>query len=125
LKTNDITYIGKVLNDGHLSLDENVKKNLHLKEGDKIEISLKKLEDEYNIVSDEKFSPEAIEYINYLVGSGIKGKALKKIIKEIREIDDKYQTMPRSELIKEAFAIAEKRANAWSQKHHLDINQFS
>ena len=125
MKTNDITYIGKLLNDGHLSLDENVKQNLHLKEGDKIEISLKKLEDENNIVSDEKFSPEAIEYIDYLVGSGIKGKALKRVIKEIRKIDDKYQSMPRSEIIKEAYAIAERRAKAWSQKHHADIEQLS
>ncbi|HEX9972745.1 MAG TPA: hypothetical protein VGD14_11800 [bacterium] len=125
MKTNDITYIGKVLNNGHLSLDESVKQNLHLKEGDKIEISLKKLEDENSIVSDEKFSPEAIEYIDYLVGSGIKGKALKRVIKEIRKIDDKYQSMPRSEIIKEAYAVAEKRAQAWYQKHGLKPAQLS
>lgn len=85
MQRNNLTYVGKVLRDGHLSLDENVKQNLRLKEGDKIEISLKKLEDENNIVSDEKFSPEAIEYINYLVGSGIKGKALKKSLKKLEK----------------------------------------
>lgn len=52
-------------------------------------------------------------------------KSSKKIIKEIREIDDKYQTMPRSELIKEAFAIAGRRGKAWSQKYQLNTKQLS
>lgn len=125
MKTNDITYIGKVLNDGHLSLDEKVKQSLHLKEGDKLEVTLKKLKFEQNIVSDEKFSPEAKDYINNLVGSGIKGQSLKKIIKEIRDIDSKYLTMAKSDIIKAAYAIAEKRARAWYLKHGLKPDQLS
>ena len=125
MKTNNLTYIGKVLDDGNLSLDEKVKQNLHLKEGDELEVTLKKLEYEQNIVSDEKFSSEAKDYIHYLIGRGIKGHALKKIIKEIRDIDDRYQTMPRSKFIKEAFSVAEKRARAWYQKHGLKPGQLS
>lgn len=125
MKTNNLTYIGRILNDGHLSVDDNVKKNLSLKEGDELEITLKKLDDELNMVSDVKLSEQANQYIDYLVGSGITGKALKKVIEEIGEIDEKYQKMPRSEIIKEAFSIAERRAKAWSQRHGLNIEQLS
>jgi len=117
--------VGKVLGDGHLSVDENIKQNLRLKEGDELEITLKKLDDEFNMVSDVELSEQATQYIDYLLGSGIGGKALKKIIKEIQAIDNKYQTMPRNEIIKEAYAIAERRAKAWSQKYHLDIEELS
>jgi len=125
MKTNDTTYIGRVLNDGHLSIDKKIVQNLHLKEGDELEITLKKLDDQINMVSDIKLSEQANQYIEYLVGSGIKGEALKKVIKEIRAIDDKYQTMPRSEIIKEALAIAERRAKAWCQKYKLNAEQLS
>lgn len=125
MKTDNLTYIGKILNDGHLSIDENIKTNLGLKEGDKLEITLKKLDNESDIASEATLSAQAKEYIDYLVGSGIKGKALKKVIKEIRAIDNKYQTMSRSEFIKEALTIAESRAKAWSQKQQPDIERLS
>jgi len=113
------------MNDGHLSLDENIKQNLRLKEGDKLEITLKKFEVVKDIISDEKFSAEATDYVNYLIGSGIKGESLKKVIQEIRNIDKKFQTMSRSEIIKEAFVIARKRANAWYHKRGLKPGQLS
>lgn len=125
MKTNDTTYIGRVLDDGHLSLDKKVAQNLHLKEGDELEVTLRKLEDEKNIVSDQKFSEEAADYVNYLIGSGIKGENLKNVIKEIRNIDEKFQTMSRNEIIKEAFGIAEQRAKAWFKKHGLKPDQLS
>lgn len=125
MKTNNLVYIGRVLKDGHLSLDEDVKQNLQLKEGDELEISIKKSEVEAGIVSDEKISPAATDYVNYLIDSGVTGETLKRIIQEIQKIDMKFQTMPRSELIKEAFAIAEKRAKAWYQKQGLKAGQLS
>jgi len=78
-----------------------------------------------NNLTYENFSPEAKDYIQYLVGRGIKGQALKKIIKEIRDIDSRYQTMPKSDIIKSAYAIAEKRSRAWYQKHGLKPGQLS
>ncbi len=115
MKTTNLTYVGKVLKDGHLSLDEKLKQLLLLKEGDDLEITLKKLDDESDIVSDAKLSEQAKQYVDYLVGSGVTGKVLKKVIEEIKALDDKYQTMPRSEIIKEAYAIADRRARGWRQ----------
>lgn len=125
MKTKDFTYLGKVLHDGHLSLDEDIKRSLMLEEGDELLITIKKPEDVSNIVSDIKLSNQAQDYIDYLIGSGLKAKYLKRIIKAISAIDDKYLKMPRSEFIKEAYAIAAKRASTWSQKHHLDPTQLS
>ena len=72
-----------------------------------------------------KLSTEATDYVNYLIGSGIKAESLKKVIQEIRNIDKKFQTRSRSEIIKEAFSIAEQRAKAWYQKYGLKPDQLS
>lgn len=118
-------YIGEVLNDGHLSIDQEVKDELHLEEGDKIEVSLKKLDKQELKVSRDPLSKDAQSYISYLVNQGLKGKALKELIPRIREIDQRHQDMTKNEILKEAFTVAEKRTEAWCRKYEINPEELS
>ena len=40
-------------------------------------------------------------------------------------MDRKYDTMDRNKIIKEAYAIAEKRAQTWCQKHGINPTQLT
>lgn len=122
--TKSLKHTSQLLKNGHLSLDQYTRKNFDLKEGDEIQVTLTKLK-EKDSGAKVHVSLEAKHYLDYLNSSGLPGKVLKQVLQEIKRTDLKYDSKPGNELIREAYAIAEKRARAWLDKQGLTLEQLS